>query len=332
MYRIIKPINENTFFAENNNRVFVLKMINPGEIDIVKKLMSINNRNVVRFIDFTTIDYDYYCVEEYIDGETLEAHIRRFGIPNDEEAKRIIYEICLGLRDIHRLGIIHRDINPSNIMIDRYGCVKIIDFGISRINKPQKTADTQILGTHGYAAPEQYGFSQTSIKSDIYSLGVLINYIKTAALPNQVKAEGLLGEIAEKCTQIDESKRYNSVDEILKAIETGKAEKRKAKFTLPGYRSGKTANMIFASIYYILVFLILCIYLFDPVNIYETVFFCLMDIFLFFIPVFIFFNYLGWADNLSASKKRGTKFVCILYGILYEIITFSIFIIIYKPQ
>ena len=214
-------------------------------------------------------------------------------------------------------------------MMDKFGKVKIIDFGISRMNKVNKTSDTQILGTQGYAAPEQYGFSQTSCKSDIYSLGVLINFIITGALPSQIKADGLLGEIAEKCTRIDENQRFGSVDEIMKALETGKTDSKKKSYALPGFRTGTPWRMIIASLYYIAVFFIFCGYAFiEPTD----VFFALFDIFLLFVPVLIFCNYLGWADNLNASKKRSSRFVCTLFGIIYEIVTFLIFIIIYKPK
>ena len=332
MYQVVKSFNPETLLAQRDGRYFVLKKIDFDDIDVIKRLMTLNNRNVVRFIELITIGNEFFCVEEYIDGITLDEYLHRYGALSDERAKQIVYEICLGLKDIHSLGIVHRDINPSNIMIDRFETVKIIDFGISRTNKIGKSSDTHILGTYGFAAPEQFGFSQTSTKSDIYSLGVLINYLKTMALPNQAKADGLLGEIVEKCTRIDESKRYNSVDEIINAIISGKAESKKNKFALPGFRQGKRKNMIIASIYYIITIFILCMFVFDPDNIYESIYFSLFDIFLLIIPVFIFGNYLGWADNLKASKNHSKRFVCNLYGIMYEIIVFMVFIIVDYPK
>ena len=332
MYQIINQLSDETYLAQNNGALYVLKRIDISDTYIIRALMSINNPYVVHFIEFTTIEDKFYCVEEYIEGMNLAEYIRRFGVMSDEAAKHIVYQICLGLRDIHYLGIVHRDINPSNIIIDKYGNARIIDFGISRTNKTNQSVDTQILGTQGYAAPEQYGFAQTNTQSDIYSLGVLINFIKTGALPSQIKADGLLGEISEKCTQMDVSKRYKSVDEIITAIQTGKAYNAKRKYALPGFRQGKAANMIIASIYYLFVVFVLAMYWFDIRNLYESVYFSCLDIIMFFVPVFIFFNYMGWADNLSASKKHSSKFVCVLFGILYEIIAFLILIIIYQPQ
>ena len=330
MYQIIKSFNPETLLAQKNGYYYVLKKMNFGDIEIIKQLMRLNNRNVVRIFEMITMGNEFFYVEEYIDGITLAEYIQRFGGFSQERAEQIVKEICLGLRDIHKCNIVHRDINPANIMLDRFGTVKIIDFGISRTNKYGKYADTQILGTQGYAAPEQFGFAQTSRRSDIYSLGVLINYITTAAMPNQARATGLLGEICEKCMHIDEAKRYDSVDEIINALETGKSSNK--NFSLPGFRSGKRANMIIASIYYLITLFILAVFLYDTQDIYESVFFSLFDIFLLIIPVFIFKNYLGWANTLKSSKVRSSKFTCNLLGIMYEAITFLIFIILYNPK
>ena len=331
MYSVLKQINSETLIAEKSGIKYILKRIDFSDIDIIKALINIKNPNIVQFIELTAINNNYYCVEEFVDGITLEDYVKRFGAVNDERGKMIVYEICIGLRDIHNLGIVHRDINPSNIMIDKYGHIKIIDFGISRFCKESNVADTQILGTQGYAAPEQYGFSQTSRKADIYSLGVLINYIKTLTLPNQVKADGLLGEIAEKCTQIDEKNRYNNVDEIITAIKTGKADKKHISLLLPGFRSGVKYKMILSSIYYVFTVLIFFAFLLDPDE-NNNVFFAMLDLFLLIIPVFIFSDYLGWSEKLNISKKHSRRFICYLFGIIYVILTFFLFIIIYNPK
>ncbi|MBQ9530678.1 MAG: serine/threonine protein kinase [Eubacterium sp.] len=332
MYQIIKEIGSDTLLAEKDSIKYVLKRIDFGDIEIIKALMNLNNTNIVGFIELITIGEKFYCVEEYIDGITLDEYIKQNGALSDERAMSIVYEICLGLSDIHKLGIVHRDINPSNIMLDKFGRVKIIDFGISRTNKADKSKDTRILGTQGYAAPEQYGFSQTNAKSDIYSLGILINYIKTASLPDEVIADGLLGEIAQKCTRIDDSQRYESVDEIITALKTGRANGNKGKYVLPGFRSGKTLNMIISSIYYIFTVIVFLGYLIDPIDHSTDIYFSMFVLFLLIVPVFIFFNYLGWADNFQITKKHSKRFTCILYGTLYEILTFFIFIIIYQPK
>ena len=114
MYQIIKEIGSETLLAEKNSVRYVLKRIDFGDIEIIKSLMRINNPSIVRFVELITMGEEFYCVEEYIDGITLDDYIKQYGVFSDENAARIVYEICLGLKDVHNLGIVHRDINPSN--------------------------------------------------------------------------------------------------------------------------------------------------------------------------------------------------------------------------
>ena len=83
-------------------------------------------------------------------------------------------QICKALGILHNSGIVHRDIKPENILVRGTEAV-LIDFDAARLVKPEHRTDTQIMGTTGYAAPEQFGFSQTDARADIYSLGIVFN-------------------------------------------------------------------------------------------------------------------------------------------------------------
>ncbi|MCM1256313.1 MAG: protein kinase [Roseburia sp.] len=96
----------------------------------------------------------------------------------ETESLDVAGQILEGLDVIHRLKLVHRDINPQNIVISSDGVVKIIDFGIGRMYKELQGRDTEFLGTAGYAAPEQFGFSQSDARTDIYSVGVILNFGK----------------------------------------------------------------------------------------------------------------------------------------------------------
>lgn len=86
-------------------------------------------------------------------------------------------QLCKGLKNLHQRDIIHRDINLNNIMLTNDGVVKLVDFDTVRIFKYDQNFDTTYLGTKGFAPPEQYGFSQTDARTDIYALGMTIkNY------------------------------------------------------------------------------------------------------------------------------------------------------------
>ena len=91
----------------------------------------------------------------------------------------------------------------------------LIDFDAARLHKPEAAADTQILGTTGFAAPEQYGLSQSDTRTDIYSLGVLMNVMLTGQHPSQTLAEGRLGRVIGRCTQVNPEKRYRDVVHLM---------------------------------------------------------------------------------------------------------------------
>ena len=115
------------------------------------------------------------------------------------------------------MGAVHRDIKPENVIIRGSEAI-LIDFDASRIFKSGINQDTQILGTTGYAAPEQYGITQTDERADIYSLGVLLNIMLTGKHPSKELAIGRLGHIVQKCTMVNPKKRYKSVLYLMEAL------------------------------------------------------------------------------------------------------------------
>lgn len=320
MYEIIKQINETTFLALKQNLIFVLKKIGVEDTEIYRKLMTVNQENVIRIYELTVIDNGFYAVCEYVHGKTINEILSLDGPLNDRFAKQIVFDICDGLEAVHSVGVIHRDISPNNIMITDNGRAKIIDFGISRIRKKQGSADTQILGTEGFAAPEQYGFSQTGRKSDIYSLGVLINYMTAGCLPKYKITNGIFSEIVIKCTQMDENQRFDSVQEIKYAVD------KKFRFynvihTIPGFRNDVLWHKIIAAFYYLIVMLFFAC-AFIPTSkgirgIIGNVIFVILGML---VPVFIIFDFNNWLEKIpflkNKRKSEKTAFVIFLAAVI----------------
>ncbi len=124
----------------------------------------------------------YFLVMEYIDGTTLEDLLERNHGPFSE--RRVLSwaeQLCDVLEYLHSYNppIIFRDMKPGNVMLTRQGHIKLIDFGIARFFRPTHNTDTQLLGTPGYAPPEQYGTTQTDERSDIYALGMTLYHLLT---------------------------------------------------------------------------------------------------------------------------------------------------------
>ncbi len=134
---------------------------------------ALNHANIVTTHDYGEFSSQPYIVMEYIQGETLTEIIRRKTPVSPAEKLRWIEELCTGVAYAHRVGVIHRDIKPTNLMIDRSGRLKILDFGIARMLGSLASHATALIGTPGYMAPEQILGGTIDYRSDLFSIGVV---------------------------------------------------------------------------------------------------------------------------------------------------------------
>lgn len=156
-------------------------------------------------------------LEEYIDGKNL-ACVTESGTLKTKQACRYAHDICNALTELHALGIIHRDIKPANVIINADNEAVLIDLSIARSVSENNDGDTASLGTVGYAAPEQYGISQSGKSTDIYALGVLLNIMITGVHPAIDSPKGPVKHIVQKATNVQISKRYQSAKEMQKEL------------------------------------------------------------------------------------------------------------------
>lgn len=154
---------------------------------------------------------DTVVVEEYAEGEPLSARLSAKRFLEEREAADILTQLCDGLAVLHGLGVVHRDIKPSNLILQN-GTVRLIDFDVARTIKEEQPEDTALLGTKGYAPPEQFGYGQTDARSDIYAVGVTL--VKLLG----PEYHGWLLPILEKCTELDPKRRYASASELKRAV------------------------------------------------------------------------------------------------------------------
>lgn len=187
-----------------------------GNGEVYRKLVGISCPNLPQIMETAERDGMVAVLEEYIQGDSL-AYLLEGALFTPAEARKITMQLCNALWVLHQLGAVHRDIKPENVMIRGSEAI-LIDFDASRIFKSDTNQDTQILGTTGYAAPEQYGIAQTDERADIYSLGVLLNIMLTGKHPSKELASGRLGRIVQKCTMVNPEKRYKSVLYLMEAL------------------------------------------------------------------------------------------------------------------
>lgn len=237
----------------------------------VKKLLTIYNADIYRYLmahhipntpTIILVEEDgnvLTVIEEFIPGDTLEERIAQQGTLPEDQVIAIASQLCEILSAFHSChpAIVNRDIKPSNIKITPDGIVKLLDMNAAKWSNEQSAADTVLLGTQGYAAPEQYGFGPSSILTDIYSVGVLMNVLLTGELPNKRTAEGRLTKIIRKCVELAPNSRYQSVTDLLAALDqlSGKgkmlsSKKKWRKYLLPGFRTGNIIRWLFSAVGY----------------------------------------------------------------------------------
>lgn len=146
----------------------------------------INHDNVLKVLNTPRKKTSLYYVTEFIDGRTLRQWMNDNPKPTIKTAIRIIEQIAKGLRAFHRMEMLHQDLKPENIMFDYNGTVKIIDFGsvkIAGISEIAPLVDDNLLGTLNYTAPEYHTGQSGTVKSDLFSLGVIAYEMLNSALP-----------------------------------------------------------------------------------------------------------------------------------------------------
>lgn len=186
-------------------------------VDAYKKLLHVENENLPIVYEVLQDENGTIVLEEFVDGTTV-AEILETGLYTESGACDLILQICNGLKVLHGYGMVHRDIKPENIMVDNNGKVKIIDFDVARTIKENADRDTVIMGTIGYAAPEQFGIAQSDERADIYAIGVLLNVVLTGEHPSKNMYGGKLRRVIEKCTRLNPNKRFQSVEELEKKL------------------------------------------------------------------------------------------------------------------
>lgn len=202
----------------------------PKDAEMMKTLDHPAIPTIVDIIDNKASDY-IYIVMDYVEGDSLDKILAEYGCVSQDVVIDWAKQICDALGYLHsqKPPIIYRDMKPANVMLKPEGNIKIIDFGIARRFKEGSLADTDVLGTRGYAPPEQYG-GHTDIRSDIYALGMTMHHLLTGADPrpadysyapirqwNPELSEGL-ERVINKCVSPDPKDRYQNCNELMYAL------------------------------------------------------------------------------------------------------------------
>ncbi|MFZ0319277.1 MAG: protein kinase [Candidatus Sulfotelmatobacter sp.] len=280
-YEILKRLGEggmgSVFQARDTevDRIVALKVIRPelaGSAEILQRFrqelvlaQQITHRNAVRIYDLAVADGVRYISMEYIDGQELRDVLDKRGKLPPKEAAEIMLQVCYGLAAAHRQGIVHRDLKPQNIMIDKQGRVAVMDFGLAGSTEtaallkqalPSASASLfgvdqsailtrvgALLGTPRYMSPEQARAEKIDLRSDLFTVGLILYELIVGKIPTRKKGlSELLGErgakqmpspieadpqvpralndIITRCIQLKPADRYASIDALIVDLET----------------------------------------------------------------------------------------------------------------
>ena len=259
-YKDVATINEehHIYLVQHisNNKFYVKKILYVFNIEVYKTLQAKPIKGIPRIAELCMCEGHLIVIEEFISGYSVSELLEKNKITS-KLITNIIVELCDILYELHALNppVIHRDIKPSNIILTPYDHVVLIDFNAAKYYNEKAKADTILLGTEGYAAPEQYGFGASSPETDIYAIGILLRQ-----LVSELKCDSSdYYPIIDRCTQLNKKDRFSSVKELKEALLGNSSHIKKSDFKRllpPGFRTQTLWKMmVSAPIYAIIVYL-----------------------------------------------------------------------------
>ncbi|MCL2189862.1 MAG: serine/threonine protein kinase [Defluviitaleaceae bacterium] len=301
-------------------------------IGVYKALLTVSHPNLPK-VYYVIEDGDgFITLEEYIYGITLKTMIESKPIPFSR-VMEITAQLYDALNTLHSQSppLIHKDVNPSNIMLAVDGTIKLIDFNAAKEYKPEATEDTTTLGTKSYAAPEQFGYAKTDERTDIYCLGATM-YHMLAGKPyvnGKKMPSGFAGKVMQKCLQIDPNNRYSTALGMKQRITAGfEAHERLIRF-FPDLNTTSSIKFSLLTMTYIVIALVSVIFLVSLIYLIET----FIDVMgygtfllcVYLIPVSLIVNFMGLRNKLPLFREK--KIIYTLLGIiLISIILATLFL------
>ncbi len=229
-YRELAPLDnkDNICLVKHteSEQIYVRKILDTYDADIYRLIQTARVQYVPKIYECQESDGKLYVIEEYIQGITLGRFIEKYGVVNENTACWIIECLCQILECFHELPVpvVHRDIKPANVMLKgvftdtdvNIQSIYLIDFNTARQYDMGASRDTALMGTRGFAAPEQYGFSQSDARTDIYALGVLLNYMLTCRIVGEgiYQSNYRVTQVIKRATDMSPDRRYQKVSDM----------------------------------------------------------------------------------------------------------------------
>ena len=212
---------ETLLVGENGTERYFIAKATTGDGESIEAalLRSLSHPALPKGYDSYTDGETHILVREFIKGTSLDQAIQERPF-SESEVIHIGVQLCDVLAYLHTQTppVIHRDVKPGNVILGADGKVRLIDFGIARTYKQGARKDTVFSGTNDFAPPEQYGFSQTDARADIFSLGMLLKYLLTQGNLDGPIENRRLRRIVSRCTAFAPRQRFASAEAVKRAL------------------------------------------------------------------------------------------------------------------
>lgn len=250
VYECLKESEDSSTFLVKETATGILCVLKWGrnrqteflrnEMEIMKKMADRKLSGIPKVYRIFEENGEVYLVREYIEGMSLAQMVLQKGGISEAEICRISRKICQTAEQFQNPDepMIHRDIKPENIVVTPGGEVVFIDFGTMRSYKKDGSRDTFVVGTRGTAAPEQYGYTQTDQRTDVYAIGQTMLYMVSESYEMNQLSECAVSrrmkKIIEKACSFEPDKRYGDAAQLRRAVEKCQANNRKKVYKKAG--------------------------------------------------------------------------------------------------
>lgn len=250
VYECLKESEDSSTFLVKETATGILCVLKWGrnrqaeflrnEMEIMEKMADRKLSGIPKTYRIFEENGEVYLVREYIEGMSLAQMVLQKGGISEAEICRISRKICQTAEQFQNPDepMIHRDIKPENIVVTPGGEVVFIDFGTMRSYKKDGSRDTFVVGTRGTAAPEQYGYTQTDQRTDVYAIGQTMLYMVSESYEMNQLSECAVSrrmkKIIEKACSFEPDKRYGDAAQLRRAVEKCQANNRKKVYKKAG--------------------------------------------------------------------------------------------------
>lgn len=250
VYECLKESEDSSTFLVKETATGILCVLKWGrnrqteflrnEMEIMEKMADRKLSGIPKAYRIFEENGEVYLVREYIEGMSLAQMVLQKGGISEAEICRISRKICQTAEQFQNPDepMIHRDIKPENIVVTPGGEVVFIDFGTMRSYKKDGSRDTFVVGTRGTAAPEQYGYTQTDQRTDVYAIGQTMLYMVSESYEMNQLSECAVSrrmkKIIEKACSFEPDKRYGDAAQLRRAVEKCQANNRKKVYKKAG--------------------------------------------------------------------------------------------------